>query len=228
MDRMLKDSEVAQLAHNIYSGGAGFDAYYPEEGLGICAAFKLYPDENLIVTRGTDPKLFENWLMDLMAYPALFKHPIFGPVNTGAFVGLTDMMAGIVPLLNPKVPTTIGGHSEAGSRAVLAAAIMKMWGTNPSMLRIVDVAGPNPGGRQLLNYVSDIKSVLYRNARSVEGDLVPFWPQPVSTYLVANLPKTHVTAVPGGWITDADPIAWHSSALAPQGIAALEAANAPA
>lgn len=222
---MLKDSEVAQLAHSIYSGADGFTKYFPESGFGICCAVLLNPDENVVVFRGTVPTDLQNWLQDLMACPSPFLHPQFGPLHGGSFIGMPDLMAEVAPLLNPEVLTTVGGHSLGGQRAVEGAALLlSKYQPDPAMLRLVSIAGPAAGFLPLLDYLAPLKSkVLYRNSRGVEGDLVPLLPfrlPPALDY--RNLPRTQVTAVPGNWIEDMDPIAWHSSALYVAGIAALE------
>jgi hypothetical protein len=125
---MLTDYQLAQLSHAIYDKAAADEAftyYFPEEGFGICCAVLLNPDENVVCFRGTVPTELQNWLQDLMAYPAPYKHAVFGPIHLGAFCGLPEAMSKqIVPLLNMRVKTTFCGHSLGSQRAALAGAIM--------------------------------------------------------------------------------------------------------
>jgi hypothetical protein len=225
---MLNDAQVAALCHSIYGGPGGFAHYFPEEQFSICCGIVSNPDENVVIFRGTVPTEFQNWLQDLMAYPCPCSDPKMGPLHAGSFFGMRDMMAKLVPLLNRKVRTTLAGHSLGGQRACEAAGIMlDQYQPNPALLRLVSIAGPACGFEQFLNFIAPITNkVLYRNARQFEGDGVPLLPirlDPAFAY--RNLPRTHVTAPPAGWIKDMDPILWHNSELYVAGI--LLAQNAP-
>jgi predicted lipase len=226
---MLKDSEIAQLAHQIYVGPVGFTKYFAEEGFGICCAVLLNPDENIVVFRGTVPTELQNWIQDLLAYPAPYKHQTFGPIHLGAFCGLPNVMEEIVPLLNLAVKTTFCGHSLGSQRAALAGAIMlDEYQPDPSLIRVVGMAGPAPGFDQFLQFMSKVEWRNYRNAAGVYGDPVPllaFNLPPAFAY--KNIGLTHVTAQPGGFLDlkDALLVDWHNSSLYVKGVAALEAAT---
>jgi predicted lipase len=222
---MTTDTDIAKLSHSIYSGGDGFTQYYSEEGFSICCGVLLNKDENIIIFRGTVPTEFQNWLQDLAAVPRPFPHSVFGPVHPGSFCGMTEIMARISLLLNPSLPTTIGGHSLGGQRAQEALAIMlSQYQPNPNMLRLVSIAGPAAGYSQFINYIAPVqKKILYRNAGNFEGDPVPLLP-PLP---YKNLKRTHVNALPGGWVEDMDPVLWHNSELYIKGIQAYELAIQP-
>jgi pimeloyl-ACP methyl ester carboxylesterase len=224
---MLKDSDLAGLSHAIYGGPAGFTKYFPEEGFGICCAVLLNADENIVAFRGTVPTELQNWLQDLMAYPAPYKHATFGSIHLGAFCGLPDIMAEIVPLLNLSVKTTFCGHSLGSQRAALAGAIMLDATDQPDMIRVVGMAGPAPGFDQFLQFMSKVEWRNYRNAAGFFGDPVPllaFNLPPAFAY--KNVALTHVTAQPGGFLDLKDAILtdWHNSQLYVKGVTAYEAA----
>jgi lipase (class 3) len=217
---MVPDSEIALLSHLIYSGGTGFDHYFPETGFSICCAVLAAPGENIVIFCGTQPAKFQNWLQDLMAYPEPYQHSKFGPIHAGSFCGLPEMMATIVPLINLKLPTTIGGHSLGGQRASEAAAIMlDQYQPDPSLLRLVTMGAPAAGFQQFLTFLSKVSWHPYRNAEGFYGDPVPLLPLGLPpAFAYKNPPFLHVTGAPGG-LNEADPIAWHDSLLYANAIA---------
>jgi pimeloyl-ACP methyl ester carboxylesterase len=213
---MTPDSYLAAKSHAIYAGPAGFTRYFAEKGFGICCAVDLLPEENIITYRGTVPDQFQNWIQDLLAYPDPHPHAKYGPLHSGSFTGMTEMLEEIVPLLNLDVPTTLTGHSLGGQRAQEAAAIMlSEYQSDPKLLRLVAFAPPAAGFQQLLDFIEPIPiRTAYRNAEGFWGDPVPLLPFTLAPeFDFRHLPTTHVTATPGGWLKDADPILWHNSSL---------------
>jgi hypothetical protein len=138
---------------------------------------------------------------------------------------MPETMARIVPLLNLGLKTTLTGHSLGSQRAAEAGAIfLDQYQPDPSMLRIIGMAGPAPGFQAFLDFLSKVEWRNYRNAAGFYGDPVPMLPLPLPpAFAYKNIPLTHVTKAPDGFLDlkDIDPIAWHSSALYAQAINAV-------
>ena len=226
---MITHSDVAALSHAVYGGRDSFVdavaaidpkyrwcAFMPSAGFGICYGAVTFIDENVVIFRGTEPTMWQNWFQDLMAYPAPYPHSTFGPMHLGSICGMDKAMAAIVKSLDLSLPTTFGGHSLGGQRADEAAGIfLEQFQPKAELIRRVLIAPPAAGTQLFLDYTKDIETVAYRNGGSLIGDPVPLLPFKLVGFEYVGHPHIHITVPPKLVF---DPVAWHNSELYMRGI----------
>jgi hypothetical protein len=145
------------------------------------------------------------WLADADILP--FNHPELGPLHTGFYQNLPELLRQLSLDINKRIKIIITGHSKGAGEGSIAGPMLKLMGFN--IIQLILFACPNSGHKQLADWVArNIRgSLSFRNAPRyfpILGDPVPcvpldpFYP-PVPHTAVCKSPSGFLFLVSAEW-----------------------------
>ena len=151
----------------------------------------------------------------------IFEHPTLGGLHAGFWHPIEGLGALLIDQLKAAKNIALEGHSEGAARAGLFALWCWLNDINISQLSVYEC--PRFGFAQSADILQEMVDAGMHAVSTVNGlDPVPHIPIEPYVVPIKNILEIHVE--PGGWLADADPVAWHDMKLIHYGLVTLEAA----
>lgn len=190
---MLSHLEYCDLLQAQYDATPGvFDHDFTDQN-DDRYCIKYYPDCTVVAHEGShDP---ENWYNN--ARFDMIRVQRLGGVAQGFYVGIPEATKQAIPLLPTNKPIYVIGHSRAGPRAWLMAALLRENGYTPI---VVTFACPRVGDAIFAATVKGIEGYSYRNYHNLDQQDfvcdVPFphpfgYVHPIQPILIDVAPDQH-------------------------------------